>query len=68
MGTGLWFTILGRLEVRCGSTPVPVGGHRERALLGLLPYHANREVSHDQLIDELLADQPTGQARRMLRT
>ena len=67
MGTGLEFKILGPLEVRYGGMPVPVGGPRQRALLGLLLCHANRVVSRDQLIDELLADQPPGQAAPMLR-
>jgi DNA-binding SARP family transcriptional activator/tetratricopeptide (TPR) repeat protein len=67
VGTGLEFGILGPLEVRRGGTLVPVGGPRQRALLGLLLCHANRVVSRDQLIDELLAGQPAGQAERMLR-
>jgi len=65
--TSLEFKILGPLEVRCGGTPVRVGGPRQRALLALLLCHANRVVSRDQLIDELLAGQPAGAAGRMLR-
>jgi DNA-binding SARP family transcriptional activator/tetratricopeptide (TPR) repeat protein len=67
MGTGLEFEILGPLEVRHGGAPVHVGGPRQRALLVLLLCHANRVVSRDQLIDELLAGQPAGSAERMLR-
>ena len=67
VGTGLEFGILGPLEVRRGGTPVPVGGARQRALLGLLLCHANHVVSRDQLLDELLAGQPAGPAERMLR-
>ena len=67
MGTGLEFGILGPLEVRCGGTPVHVGGPRQRALLSLLLCHANQVVSRDQLLDELLVGQPAGQAGRMLR-
>ncbi len=65
--TGLVFGILGPLEVRLGGTPVPVGGPRQRALLALLLCHANRVVSRDELVDELLGDQPAGSAERMLR-
>jgi DNA-binding SARP family transcriptional activator/tetratricopeptide (TPR) repeat protein len=65
--TRLEFGILGPLEVRCGGTLVHVGGPRQRALLGLLLCHANRVVSRDELIEELLADQPAGPAERMLR-
>ena len=67
MDTHLEFGILGPLEVRLGGTPVRVGGPRQRALLGLLLCNANRVVSRDQLIDELLTDQPAGSADRMLR-
>jgi predicted ATPase/DNA-binding SARP family transcriptional activator len=65
--TGLEFGILGPLEVRRGGTLVRVGGPRQRALLALLLCHANQAVSRDQLIEELLADQPLGVAGRMLR-
>ena len=67
MGTRLEFGILGPLEVRLGGTQVQVGGPRQRALLALLLCHANRVVPRDQLIGELLSDQPAGSADRMLR-
>jgi ABC-type transport system substrate-binding protein/DNA-binding SARP family transcriptional activator/streptogramin lyase len=67
VGTRLTFGILGPLEVKHGATPVRVGGPRQRALLALLLCHANRVVSRDQLIDELLGDQPASSAERMLR-
>jgi len=67
VGAGLTFGILGPLEVKRGATPVPVGGPRQRALLAFLLCHANRVVSRDQLIDELLGDQPADSAERMLR-
>ena len=56
MDARLEFGILGPLEVRAGGTLVHVGGPRQRALLALLLCHANRVISRDQLIDELLAD------------
>jgi len=65
--SGLVFGILGPLEVRLGGSLVPVGGPRQRALLALLLCHANRVVSRDQLVEELLGDQPAGSAERMLR-
>jgi DNA-binding SARP family transcriptional activator len=67
VGTGWQFAILGPLEVRAGGTLVHVGGPRQRALLGLLLCHANRVVSRDELTEELLGDQPSGTADRMLR-
>jgi hypothetical protein len=60
------FRILGPLEVRLGGAAVRVGGPRQRALLGLLLCHANRVVSRDQLIDELLRDQLAGSAEPVL--
>ena len=67
MGTRLAFGVLGPLEVRLDGAAVRVGGPRQRALLGLLLCHANRVVSRDQLIEELLGDQPAATADRMLR-
>jgi len=61
------FAILGPLEVKRGATPVRIGGPKQRALLALLLCHANRVVSRDHLIDELLNDQPAGPAERILR-
>jgi DNA-binding SARP family transcriptional activator/tetratricopeptide (TPR) repeat protein len=65
--TRVVFGILGPLEVRLGGTLVRVGGPRQRALLALLLCHANRVVSRDQLLDELLSHQPPESAERMLR-
>ena len=67
MGDRLVFGVLGPLEVRLDGAAVRVGGPRQRALLGLLLCHANRVVSRDQLIEELLGDQPPATADRMLR-
>jgi DNA-binding SARP family transcriptional activator/tetratricopeptide (TPR) repeat protein len=67
VGAGWEFAILGPLEVRRGGTLVHVGGPRQRALLALLLCHANRVVSRDELIEELLAGQPLGSAGRMLQ-
>jgi ABC-type transport system substrate-binding protein/DNA-binding SARP family transcriptional activator/DNA-binding beta-propeller fold protein YncE len=67
MGARLVFGVLGPLEVRLDDAEVRVGGPRQRALLGLLLCHANRVVSRDQLIEELLDDQPAATADRMLR-
>lgn len=66
MGSRLEFRILGPLEVRAGGALVRVGGPKQRALLALLLCNANRVVSRDQLIDELLADQSAGSAEPVL--
>src|SRR6516225_6109489 len=66
VGSRLEFRILGPLEVRLNGAPVRVGGPKQRALLALLLCNANRVVSRDQLIDELLGDQPAGSAEPVL--
>ena len=66
VGSRLEFRILGPLEVRLNGAPVRVGGPKQRALLALLLCNANRVVSRDQLIDELLSDQPAGPAEPVL--
>jgi WD40 repeat protein/DNA-binding SARP family transcriptional activator len=52
----LEFRILGPLEVRVDGVAVPMGGPRQRALLALLLLSANRVVSRDRLIEELMLD------------
>lgn len=66
MGARLQFGILGPLAVLRAGAPVHVGGPRQRALLALLLCSANRVVSRQQLVDELLGDQPGESAERML--
>ena len=67
MGAHLEFRILGPLEVRRDGALVGVGGPRQRALLALLLCNANRVLSRDQLIDELLADQSARSLDHKLR-
>ncbi len=64
---GFEFRILGPLEVRLDGTPVQIGGPRQRALLAMLLLSANRVVSRDRLIDELLPDAPAQNADHQLR-
>ena len=52
--SGIEFRILGPLEVLVDETAVRIGGPRQRALLAFLLLGANRVVSRDRLIDELL--------------
>ena len=61
------FQILGPLDMRIGGVPVAIGGPRQRALLAILLLSANRVVSRDRLIDELLDGAPPANAERMLK-
>jgi DNA-binding SARP family transcriptional activator len=47
------FRLLGPLEVLVDGAPIPLGGARQRAVLGLLLTRANEVVSVDRLIDDL---------------
>jgi DNA-binding SARP family transcriptional activator len=52
------FRLLGPLEVVGDDGPLPLGGHKQRALLALLLLNVNRVVSTDRLIDALWGEQP----------
>lgn len=47
------FKILGPLEVVSGGRSLPLGGVKQRAVLGLLLLHANQVVATSQLLDAL---------------
>lgn len=64
---GVEFRILGPLEVRVDGVVARVGGPRQRALLAMLLLSANRVVSRDRLIDELLNRAAPDKADHMLR-
>jgi WD40 repeat protein/DNA-binding SARP family transcriptional activator len=61
------FRILGPLDVREDAVSVRIGGPKQRALLALLLLSANRVVSRDRLIGELLPDQSVNSADHALR-
>jgi WD40 repeat protein/DNA-binding SARP family transcriptional activator len=63
---GVEFRILGPLEVRADGIAVPMGGPRQRALLALLLLSANRAVSRERLMEELMLDPPGEKAARAL--
>jgi YVTN family beta-propeller protein len=64
--SGWEFRILGPLEVRVDRLAVQVGGPRQRALMALLLLSANRVVSRDRLVGELLPEQTAEAANRAL--
>jgi DNA-binding SARP family transcriptional activator/streptogramin lyase len=66
-GTGIEFRILGSLEAVEDGLQVPLGGSKQRGLLGLLLLHANRVVSRDRLIDELWDGSPPETAATALQ-
>jgi YVTN family beta-propeller protein len=52
------YRILGPVDVLDDAQAIPVGGGRQRALLGVLLLHANETVSRDRLMDELWGAEP----------
>jgi DNA-binding SARP family transcriptional activator len=52
------FRILGPLELVDSMGPIPLGGPKQRALLGLLLVHAGEVLSTDQIVDVLWDGQP----------
>ncbi|MGZ8697473.1 MAG: AfsR/SARP family transcriptional regulator, partial [Gaiellaceae bacterium] len=52
------FRVLGSLEALHGGQEVPIGGQRQRALLGLLLLNANRVVPTERLVDQLWGERP----------
>jgi WD40 repeat protein/DNA-binding SARP family transcriptional activator len=63
----LEFRVLGPLAVRVDGVSVPVGGPKQRALLGILLLNANRVVSRERLSGELFAAQNVESADHALR-
>jgi DNA-binding SARP family transcriptional activator len=61
------FRVLGPLQVAANGTFLPLGGAKQRAVLGLLLVRANEVVSSDRLIDELWGDSPPESAANMLQ-
>ena len=63
----LEFRILGPLEVVGEQGPIPLGGQKQRALLGGLVIRAGQVVSTDRLLDELWGEQPPKTATTSLQ-
>jgi len=61
------FRLLGPLEVRDGTTRVPLGGRKQRALLARLLLEAGRTVSVERLVDDLWGDAAPDTAAKMVQ-
>src|ERR1700733_5571844 len=60
------FEILGPLAAYRDGSPLPLGGPKQRKLLGVLLVHANEVVSRDRLIDTLWGERPPASAPESL--
>jgi len=54
--------ILGTFEAREGTTPLPLGGAKQRAVLAMLALSVNQVVSVDHLVDGLWGESPPERA------
>jgi DNA-binding SARP family transcriptional activator len=61
------FGVLGPITVWSDRRPMPVGGPRQRCVLGALLVHLGREVTLDQLIAFLWSDDPPRTARSVIQ-
>src|SRR5258708_13155584 len=52
------YRLLGSIEVLDARTSLPLGGAKQRALLGLLLLNVNKVVSVDRIVDELWGENP----------
>lgn len=59
--------MLGPITVWSDGRPIPVGGPRQRCVLGALLVHLGREVTIDQLIGYLWSDDPPRTARSVIQ-
>jgi peptide/nickel transport system substrate-binding protein len=62
------FGLLGPLEVTVDGEAVPLGGHRQRAVLAVLLVNANQRVSISRLIDEAWSGRPPAGATQSLQS
>jgi DNA-binding SARP family transcriptional activator/Flp pilus assembly protein TadD len=61
------FGVLGPIAAWSEGRPLPVGGPRQRCVLGALLVQAGREVTFDQLIGYLWSDDPPRTARSVIQ-
>ena len=59
--------VLGPLEAVDGTTPLPLGGRKQRALLARLALDANRTVPVTRLIDDLWGEAAPESAAKMVQ-
>jgi DNA-binding SARP family transcriptional activator len=59
--------LLGPIEARLDGRTIPLGAHKQRALLALLALHANRPVSSERIIEGLWGEEPPPSAGKMVQ-
>jgi DNA-binding SARP family transcriptional activator len=67
MGAGLTVLVLGPVEARAPSGPIPVSGSKLQVLVAMLALAAPHPVSDDRLIEEIWGDDPPGNPANSLQ-
>jgi len=62
------FRILGPIQVLRDGEPIPLGSHKQRAVLAILLLHPNEVVSTGRLIDDLWGEEPPAGDLKTLRS
>ncbi len=61
------FRVLGPIEVCDGERSLPLGGFRQRLVLGVLLLYPNRVLTTDWLVDAVWGEDPPRTARKTLQ-
>src|SRR3954451_8063326 len=61
------FRVLGPLEATDGTTPLALGGRKQRALLARLVLGANRAIPMQRLLDDLWGEDVPASATKMVQ-
>lgn len=67
MGAGLTVLVLGPVEARAPSGPIPISGSKLQVLVAMLALAAPHPVSDDRLIEEIWGDDPPGNPANSLQ-
>lgn len=65
--SGVWFQLLGPVEIRRDGATVPLRGPQPRCVLAMLLLDRGHVVCVDRLLDALWADEPPRDARNLLQ-
>jgi DNA-binding SARP family transcriptional activator/WD40 repeat protein/serine/threonine protein kinase len=68
VGRVVRFSVLGPVTVTEGSTPLNIGGPKQRAVLAKLIAHAGDPVSVDSIIEAVWGDDAASNAKRIVQT
>jgi DNA-binding SARP family transcriptional activator/transcriptional regulator with XRE-family HTH domain len=65
---GLWIQVLGPLGAWRDGVPIPLGGEKQKILLGVLALQPNTWLHRDSLVDAIWGDEPPASAAGLVQT